>query len=99
VSAILRRTAPAIGAALLALGCGTATVDRADLEQVTADRLGEAVGQQPKSVECPDEIEARAGATGRCTLTAEDGTRYGVTIEMTDDEGGFDARVDDQPLE
>jgi hypothetical protein len=82
-------------AAGFSFGCGTSTLDRADLEQTTKERLTEVVGIAPKSIDCPDAIEAKKGTKGRCTLTAPNGDEIGVTIHVTDDDGGFRAVVDD----
>ena len=57
------------------------------------------VGHAPDSVECPDSLEGKVGATTRCTLKDGDQT-YGVGVNVTKVEGTdvkFDIKVDDQP--
>ena len=35
-----------------------------------------------------------ADTTVRCTLTTNDGKRYGATLKLTDDQGAFEVEVD-----
>jgi Domain of unknown function (DUF4333) len=64
------------------------------------DALEKEVGQRP-DVTCPQDLEAKVGATTRCTLTAEGATdEYGVTVTVRSVENGtahFDVEVDPQP--
>ncbi|WP_448626050.1 DUF4333 domain-containing protein [Geodermatophilus sp. URMC 64] len=91
----------AVPAVLVGLaGCGTATVTADDVATAAEDTLEEQVGARP-DVTCPDDLEAKVGATARCTLTADglDG-EYGVTVTVTKVEGdtaSFDVQVDQQP--
>jgi hypothetical protein len=45
-------------------------------------------------VRCPVEVEIRVGSQLRCTATASNGDRRGVTLKLTDLDGGFDYSVD-----
>ena len=101
-----RRPAPLVAvlvgpAVLLGLaGCGASSVKAADVATAAEDSLEQQVGARP-DVTCPDDLEAKVGATTRCSLTAEglDGT-YGVTVRVTEVDGGrasFDVQVDSQP--
>jgi len=102
---VVRRLVPLAGvpAVLLALaGCGTGTVAKADVATAAEDLLEKQVGQRP-DVTCPDDLEAKVGATTRCTVTLEgfEGT-YGVTVTVThvdDDRARFDVQVDTEPLD
>ena len=92
----------AAAAGLLWAGCGGSTdsVDRHTLEKEVTTELTRAVGQTPKSVSCPDKLKAKVDATTRCTLTADDGTRFGVTLTVTSVGGGhtkFHIQVDSKP--
>ncbi|GAA3679842.1 hypothetical protein GCM10022224_050030 [Nonomuraea antimicrobica] len=49
---------------------------------------------------CPGDLEATAGASLRCQLEADDGTRFGLRATVKSAEGQpvkFDIKVDDRP--
>lgn len=84
---------------LLLGGCGSSTVAGEDLAEQVSSQLAEQVGQEPDSVDCPEDLDAEEGATTSCTLTAGEAT-YDVAIEVTsvdDDQVSFDIAVADQP--
>jgi hypothetical protein len=84
---------------LLVAACGgDATVSQDTLEQEVRTSLTQEVGQEPAEVDCPDDLDAEVGATTRCTITADDGTRIGSTVRVTEIEGDtarFHIQVDD----
>ena len=94
--------APVLLIAGLALsGCGSGSVTTDELEKQISAQLGEQIGREPESVDCPEPLDAEVGATGRCTLT-DSGATYGVDVEVTKVEGStasFDIKVDEQPTE
>jgi hypothetical protein len=97
---VIRRTAVLVPVLVLAAACGAGTVDKDDVAGAVADQVENQVGSRPK-VTCPDDLEAKVGATTRCTLTLEgvDG-QYGVTATVTkvqDDQANFDVQVDAEP--
>ena len=97
---MIRRAAVVLPVRVLAAACGTGTVSKGDVAKAAEDSLEQQVGQRP-DVSCPEDLEAKVGATTRCTLTADglDGT-YGVTVEVTKVEGdkaSFDVQVDSEP--
>lgn len=47
------------------------------------------------AVRCPVEIEVEQGAKVRCEATDKNGSGRGVTLRLTDLDGGFDYAVDD----
>ncbi|GAA1240572.1 DUF4333 domain-containing protein [Prauserella halophila] len=82
-------------------GC-SAQVESDELEKQVKSSLEESTGNEAKGVECPDDLEAETGATTRCTLTAMDGTRLGVSVEVTsveDSQAKFEIEVDDAPMQ
>ena len=86
--------------ALALAGCGSATLSAGSVSKAAEDALEQQVGQRP-TVSCPKDVEAKVGATARCTLTADglDG-KYGVTVTVKSVEGDkahFDVQVDDHP--
>ena len=83
------------GAAVLA-GCGDKTIDTGELESELKSQLGADAGVEPKSVECPDDIEAEKGKKFDCTLTAPNGDEVRVEVTLTNDKGGFEAVVPPQ---
>jgi len=95
--------------AVLALGfaglaaCGSSdSVSEGDVEDNVKEALAQEIGQEPESVECDDDLKAEVGASIRCVLTAEDGTRIGLTVTTKSVDGNdveFDIQVDDQPME
>ena len=95
MQASIRWRTLAAGCAVLGLvGCGSKTLDVDDAEQKIAAELERQVGQRPKAVDCPSDIEAKEGNTERCTITAPNGEKIGLTLTTTDDEGNFRFEVD-----
>ncbi|MFF7205486.1 DUF4333 domain-containing protein [Streptomyces sp. NPDC008141] len=83
-------------------GSSTDTVGTKELEKQVDDALTKQVGQSPATVDCPQGLKAEKGAQTRCTLTADDGTRFGLTVTTkrvnSDSKVDFDIKVDDKPL-
>lgn len=78
---------------------GTKTVDKDKVAEQVSQQLGQQIGREPDSVECPDDLEGKEGATLRCTLT-DGGQTYGVDVVVTSVEGKdvkFSIKVDDTP--
>jgi hypothetical protein len=74
-----------------------ATVDGKNVAQSVFDQLA-SNGKQVNQVSCPD-LEARVGASERCTLVSGTET-YGVTVSVTSVQGAdvkFDIQVDQSP--
>lgn len=100
----IRFLAPVITAAavtMLLSGCSSAKVSKEDVAEQIKTQLTAQVGQEPDSVECPDDLEGKVGATQRCVLTAGK-TKYGVVATVTKVDGGtvsFDIKVDEKPME
>ena len=100
---MVRRTAllallPVI--AVTTAGCGPSVVPAREVATAAEQALEKQVGTRP-NISCPHDLEAKVGATTRCTLTADglDGT-YGVTVRVRSVQGGkanFDVTVDAQP--
>jgi hypothetical protein len=81
-------------------GCGT-DVLRADRVADGAEKaLEQQVGVRPE-VTCQEDLEAKVGAKGRCTVSAPgDPTKYGATVTVTEVDGSdatYDVQVDEQP--
>ncbi|MCP2255861.1 protein of unknown function (DUF4333) [Prauserella aidingensis] len=79
-------------------------IDRAALARQAAQSLSREVGQHLGDVHCPEHVKAEVGATTRCVLTNPEGTRFGVTVEVTgldadSQNANFRVQVDEQPLQ
>ena len=82
--------------------CGGAVLTADTVAASAEDALEKQIGVRP-TITCPDDVEAKVGATARCTLTGgDDPTEYGVTVTVTSvkgDNATFDVAVDSEPLE
>ncbi|MGE4427871.1 MAG: DUF4333 domain-containing protein [Solirubrobacteraceae bacterium] len=58
--------------------------------------LEKQAGQTAKDLTCPETIDIPTKEPARCTLTAQDDTRYGVSVTV-DDQGKVNAQVDSSP--
>ena len=81
-------TLPAVAAVALT-GCAK-TLTASDIE---SDIEGEYTDQgSVESVSCPDDIEAKAGGTGECSLTAN-GVTVPVEISVTNEDGAYNFEI------
>jgi Domain of unknown function (DUF4333) len=73
---------------------GDKTIDSADLERSLSRQVA-AKGVDPSDlpVACPDGQKVETGATLTCTLTDLAGNEQAIEVTLTDDEGGYDARI------
>jgi hypothetical protein len=72
--------------AMAVAGCGEDTLK----QESAVDLVNKALNQQgveAESVECPDDVEAKAGETFDCTVTLPDGKTATFTIEIEKVEG------------
>jgi hypothetical protein len=81
------------GLTAVALTACTKTVNTDSLEQQIAAELRTQTGVNPTSVECPEDVEAEAGATFTCTATADDGSTATITVTQQDDQGNLNWEV------
>lgn len=80
-------------AALVLAACAK-TVDSDDLENQLEEQLGNS-GASGFAADCPDDEKAEQGNEFTCTLTDDkSGQTIDVIVTMTDDEGHFQAKVD-----
>jgi hypothetical protein len=89
-------------ALLVMAGCsgsvsiGGKVLDKAEVEQGASDALAKVVGKAPDSVTCPGDLDAKVGATERCTLTAGS-HELGMTVTVKSVEGdtaNYEVKVD-----
>ena len=77
-------------AAVVLTGCAK-TLQADDIESDIEGEYGNR-GFAVESVSCPDDIEAKAGETGECSLTA-DGVTVPVEIEVSDEDGAYNFEI------
>jgi hypothetical protein len=61
----------------------TAQVSKAEVTAKARGALIKAAGQTPRSFTCPGGLDAKVGASERCTLTDNAGNTFGVTVKIT----------------
>ena len=74
-------------AAVALAGCATGTIDGGELEAKTKAAVKDQTGARTKSVSCPDDKDAAKDVTFTCAVVGADGTKGGVRVTVTDDEG------------
>lgn len=96
----------AVAAGVLLVGCsGSVSVGKSDpklskakLADTVAERLAATTGRPKPDVTCQEDLVGKVGNTGRCTLTASDGSKLGVTVKVSSVEAdsiNFDIKADD----
>lgn len=97
----LAGTAATLATVASLAGCSGGGIDLDSLEDQVSSFYVDTVGEEPDSVDCPDEIDAEEGATGTCTVAAE-GVEYvvDVTVDSIDgDTANFSLEVQDPEAE
>lgn len=82
---------------LAATGCQS-TVEQADVEEEISSKLGEQLGGEPDSVDCPEDLEAEEDHEMQCDLTVE-GEDHTVNVTVTNVDGSeveFDMVLDEE---
>ena len=101
VRRIVSVTVAAMAALTVVTGCSSsaATVDKDAVAKQISAKLKQQSGKAPKSVSCPDALQAEVGATLRCTLDSGKNV-FGVTATVTQVTGSdveFTIKVDSTP--
>jgi hypothetical protein len=76
----------ALAGTMLLCGCST-KIDGAKGERLIRRTVSQQVGAQVRSVRCPRDLVAKAGATFHCTVTAADGSSGRAVVIERDDKG------------
>ena len=82
--------ASALGAVLALTGCST-EIDSGK----AANLVTRMFNHKPKSVSCPTGVTAKKGGTFQCRATEPDGTKYVITIHMTNSSGNVEVGPND----
>lgn len=96
----------ASAACVLLAGCSgsvhvgsTQKVSKDELATTVSEELAATTGRPEPRITCPEDLEAEVGKKTRCTLTADDGSTIGVSVNVSSVEGSqvnFDIKVDDK---
>ncbi|GGZ02445.1 DUF4333 domain-containing protein [Streptomyces poonensis] len=84
--------------ASVTVGSSTPKMSADKLATLVAEKLADTTGRPKPDITCPEDLVGKAGTTTRCTLTADDGSTLGVTVEVTSVDGdqiNFDIKADD----
>ena len=73
--------------AALVAACGEKKVEKAELEEQVKKALAAKVGQEPKAIRCPGDIDSKVGAKTRCVLVATDDSELDVDVRVSSVEG------------
>ncbi len=69
-------------AAFVAVGCGETVIDSAKTEAAIEENLQKSVGQKVSSVDCPSDVEVKAGKTFDCTVSLAGGKQETATLKI-----------------
>jgi len=69
-------------AAFLAVGCGETVIDDAKTEAAIEQNLKNSVGQKVSSVDCPSDVEVKAGTTFDCAVSLAGGKGETATLKI-----------------
>jgi hypothetical protein len=78
----------ALAVALVAVGCGSDTVDAGKVEAGIEQSLSTATAKV-SSVSCPDDVEKKEGATFTCDAKLEGGGKAKVKVTQTSNAGDY----------
>ncbi len=87
--------AAALALALALGGCefefsvGGSSIDSEQAAEEISGGLEDAYGEPPRSLTCPEDVEANEGETFTCEGESPEGRPFEIEVTMTDDEGGI----------
>lgn len=67
--------------------CGTGSVSKSDVESKVKDLMATKI-QGDITVSCDGDLKAEKGKSERCVVTADDGSKLGVTVTVKGVDGG-----------
>ena len=83
-----------LGAGILLAGCGN-SLDSGSAEKSISKVFAQS-GHPTKSVNCPDNIDAKKGKAFDCTITLSSGQTFKAHAVQTDDNGHFQVSLPQQ---
>lgn len=69
-----------------AAGCGETVIDAAKTEAAIEQNLEESVGQKISSVECPSDVEVKAGQSFDCAVSLAGGKEETATLKILNED-------------
>lgn len=72
--------------ALALAGCGEAIVDTTKTEEQLQASLSKSLGTKVTSVDCPSDVEVKAGATFTCTVEVKGGETQTATLRIRNED-------------
>ncbi|KPC82857.1 DUF4333 domain-containing protein [Streptomyces sp. NRRL S-4] len=96
----------AMAAGVLLVGCSASVgvgnsepkLSADELATTVSEKLALTTGQPKPDIACPEDLVGKVGTTTRCTLTADDGSTLGVSVNVTSVDGeqiNFDIKADE----
>jgi hypothetical protein len=83
-------------ATILAVGCGETVIDDAKTEAAIESNLSKSLGKKVSSVECPSDVEVKAGESFDCTVTLSDGKQETASLKILNEDADVEV-TDLQP--
>jgi ABC-type phosphate/phosphonate transport system substrate-binding protein len=75
-----------LAVAFLAIGCGETVIDDAKTEAAIEQNLKSSLNKKVSSVDCPSDIEVKAGASFECAVTLTSGKHETATLKIINDD-------------
>jgi hypothetical protein len=73
--------------------CGDDVFDQEELEEKISTGLEQDAGVAPEAVDCPSDAPREKGSKFECTGTAPAGDEFTIEVDVTGDDGRFEAVV------
>lgn len=73
-------------AAFLVAGCGGTVIDAAKTEAAIEQNLEKSLGKKVSSVDCPSDVEVKAGASFDCTVTLTGGKEETASLKIINED-------------
>lgn len=83
-------------AAFLAAGCGETVIDDAKTEAAIEDNLSKSLGKKVSSVDCPVDVEVKAGESFDCAVTLSGGKQETASLKILNEDADVEV-TDLQP--
>jgi hypothetical protein len=75
-----------LAVAFLAVGCGETVIDAVKTEAAIEQNLESSLGRKVSSVDCPSDVEVKAGASFDCAVTLTSGKHETATLKIINDD-------------
>ncbi len=72
--------------AAAAVGCGETVIDATKTEAAIEQNLEKSLGKKVSSVECPSDVEVKAGASFDCVVTLTGGKTETASLKIINDD-------------